>query len=156
MKGKPINFEQFKKEWCNAMVYRPKDYDSFTQFMQDQYVIYKEDELDFRFIDIYTVNEFCEFFYPDADLDTHPYMIKSKAFNSKHVKGLINLIKRNYKSMKEVIIKFKFNDEGGYKGHGDDVAEIIYSILKREIEIELEGDRVVKEGWKLEVVNNGI
>ena len=31
--------------------------------------------------------------YLEADLDTHPYMIKSKAFDSKHVQGLINLIK---------------------------------------------------------------
>jgi len=53
-----------------------------------------------------------------------------------------------------VTIKFQFDDEGGYKGHGDDVAEIIQNILEREIEIELEGDGVVKKGWKLEVVSN--
>jgi len=56
--------------------------------------------------------------------------------------------------MKVVIIKFKFDDEGGYKGHGDDVAEIIQNLLEREIEIELEGDGVVKSGWELEVVSN--
>ena len=56
--------------------------------------------------------------------------------------------------IKEVTIKFQFDDEGGYKGHGDDVAEIIQNILEREIEIELEGDGVVKKGWKLEVVSN--
>jgi len=56
--------------------------------------------------------------------------------------------------MKEVILKFKFDDEGGYDGHGDDVGEIIRSILEREIKIELEGDGVVKKGWKLEIINN--
>jgi len=56
--------------------------------------------------------------------------------------------------MKEVTIKFQFDDEGGYKGHGDDIGEIIQSILEREIEIELEGDKVIKKGWKLEVVSN--
>ncbi|MEE9451069.1 MAG: hypothetical protein V3V72_13550 [Ignavibacteriaceae bacterium] len=95
MKGRPINFKDFKKDWCDAMVYKPKDFDSFDQFMQDQYVIYKEDDPDAGcFEEMYNVKEFCEFFYPDADLDTHPYMIKSKAFNSKHVKGLIDLINR--------------------------------------------------------------
>lgn len=96
MKNDNINFDVFTRQWCEAMVYSPKKFkEGFGQFMQDQYVIYKDEELGFRFIDIYSVKEFCDFFYPDADLDTHPYMIKDKAFKSKHVKGLIDLINRN-------------------------------------------------------------
>ncbi len=53
--------------------------------------------------------------------------------------------------MKEILIKFQFDDEGGYKGHGEDVSKIIHEILKREIEITLEDDGVIKKGWKLEV-----
>ena len=87
---KGINFEQFKKEWTHYMVYKPSKFDDFEQFTQEQYVIYKDGDLDFTFDDIYTVAEFCEFFYSEADLDTHPYMIKTK-----HVKGLIDLINRN-------------------------------------------------------------
>ena len=94
---KGINFNQFKSEWCNAMVYRPKSFiETFDQFIQDQFVIYKEDDPDAGcFEKEYNVKEFCDFFYPDADLDTHPYMIKDKALKSKHVKGLIDLINRN-------------------------------------------------------------
>ena len=88
-----MNFEQFKKEWKEAMVYNPSRIDDLDDFFQEQYVNYKSDELGFSFDDIYNVKEFCDFFYMDADLDTHAYMIKSKAFESKHVKGLIDLIK---------------------------------------------------------------
>lgn len=86
-----INFKQFCKEWKESMVYRESEIEDFDQFMQEQYVNYKIDDLDFTFDQIYTVKEFCDFFYMDADLDTHNYMIKSKALDSKHVKGLINL-----------------------------------------------------------------
>ena len=92
---KGINYLQFKKEWCAYMVYRLHSFDDFEQFMQDQYVIYKDDDMDYKFVDVYTVDEFCEFFYSDADLDSHPYMIKHKALKSKHVKGLIDIINRN-------------------------------------------------------------
>ncbi len=54
--------------------------------------------------------------------------------------------------MKEVIIKIKFDDEGGYKGHGDDTAKLIVQGLERYMEIDLEGDRVVKNGWVVELV----
>ena len=95
---KAINYKQFKKEWFDAMVYRPHLFDDLEQFMQDQYVIYKEDDPKSGcFQEMYDVDEFCEFFYLDADLDTHPYMIKRKALESKHVKGLIDLINRNKK-----------------------------------------------------------
>ncbi len=93
---KKITFEQFQKEWKESMVYRETQFDDFGQFMQDQYVHYKSDELGFTFNQIYNVKEFCDFFYMDADLDTHPYMIKEKALNSKHVKGLIDLANKKF------------------------------------------------------------
>lgn len=92
-----IKFEQFQKEWKEAMVYREHQFDDFDDFMQNQYVHYKSSELEFTFDQIYNVKEFCDFFYMDADLDTHPYMIKDKALNSKHVKGLIDLANRKFK-----------------------------------------------------------
>jgi hypothetical protein len=55
--------------------------------------------------------------------------------------------------MKEVIIKIQFDDEGGYKGHGDDVAELIKDGIETYLQIDLEGDGVIKEGWIVEVVN---
>ena len=91
---KKITFKQFEKEWKEAMVYRESQIDGFSRFMQEQYVNYKGKELGFSFDEIYNVKEFCDFFYQDADLDTHPYMIKDKALDSKHIKGLINLAKR--------------------------------------------------------------
>lgn len=92
-----INFDQFEKEWKESMVYRESQIDDFDDFMQNQYVHYKSSELGFTFDQIYNVKEFCDFFYMDADLDTHPYMIKELAFNSKHVKGLIDLANGNSK-----------------------------------------------------------
>lgn len=54
--------------------------------------------------------------------------------------------------MKEILIKIKFDDEGGYKGHGDETPEVITSIIEHEMEVELEGDGVIKSGWSVEVV----
>lgn len=90
-----MNFEQFKKEWKDAMVYIPAKFDSFEDFMHDQYVIYKEKDNEARcFYEIYTVKQWCDFFYMDWDLDTHQAMIKSKAIRSRHVKGLLDIINR--------------------------------------------------------------
>lgn len=55
--------------------------------------------------------------------------------------------------MKEIIIKIKFDDEGGYKGHGDNTAELIVEGIERYMEIDLEGDSVIKKGWAVELVN---
>lgn len=54
---------------------------------------------------------------------------------------------------KEIYLKVTFNDEDGYKGHGDDTSEIIRYLLEREMEMELENDDVIKEGWKVEIVD---
>jgi hypothetical protein len=54
--------------------------------------------------------------------------------------------------MKTLNIRFTFDDTNGYEGHGD-VESVLKSILEREIEVSLEGDGVVKSGWKLEIEN---
>jgi len=51
-------------------------------------------------------------------------------------------------------LKIKFDDEGCYKGHGDDTAELIEEGIKQFLEIELESDDVIKEGWSVEVVSS--
>ena len=56
--------------------------------------------------------------------------------------------------MKEITIKIKFDDDGGYKGHGDDTAEIIVEGLGNFMSIDLEGDKVIKEGWTVELVKS--
>lgn len=52
--------------------------------------------------------------------------------------------------MKKIAITLKYDDADGYKGHGE-VVEALEAILQREIEIELEGDNVIKSGWKLKI-----
>jgi len=54
--------------------------------------------------------------------------------------------------MKEIIIKIKFDDEGGYKGHGDDTAELITEGVKLFMEMDMESDGVIKKGWVVELV----
>jgi hypothetical protein len=56
--------------------------------------------------------------------------------------------------MKELVLKIKFDDEGCYKGHGDDISELIEEGIKQFLEIELESDGVIKEGWSVEVVSS--
>ena len=56
--------------------------------------------------------------------------------------------------MRELVFKIKFDDEGCYKGHGDDTAELIEEWVKQFLEIELESDGVIKEGWSVEVLSS--
>ena len=56
--------------------------------------------------------------------------------------------------MKEIVLKIRFDDEGCYKGHGDDTAELIKEGLEQYFQIDLEGDDVIKEGWVVEIVSN--
>jgi hypothetical protein len=56
--------------------------------------------------------------------------------------------------MKELVLKIKFDDEGCYKGHGDNTAELIENGIIQYLEIELESDGVIKEGWSVEVVSS--
>ncbi len=54
--------------------------------------------------------------------------------------------------MKEIMIKITYNDEGGYKGHGEDTPKLILDGVKQFMEIDMEGDNVVTKGWKAKVV----
>lgn len=51
--------------------------------------------------------------------------------------------------MKKITLEIEFDDTDGYKGHGDDTTELIIEVIKREIEVSLEHDGVIKEGWKV-------
>lgn len=57
-------------------------------------------------------------------------------------------------NMKELVLKIKFDDEGCYKGQGDNTAELIENGIIQYLEIELESDGVIKEGWSVEVVSS--
>lgn len=54
---------------------------------------------------------------------------------------------------KTITFTVEFDDENGYKGHGEDTYELIECACKTEIEIGLEHDGVIKEGWKLMVIS---
>ena len=80
-----MNYEQFKKEWKDAMVYAPSKFD-VEQTLNDFYTEYK---ISFSgYGKGMTVKQWCDFFFPDNDLDTHPYMLKNKALKTKHGNGL--------------------------------------------------------------------
>ena len=55
--------------------------------------------------------------------------------------------------IKEVTIKIKFDDTDGYKGHGDDIGEIIKRILENEIDINLVDDKVIKDNYTVEIIS---
>jgi len=51
--------------------------------------------------------------------------------------------------MREIILKIQFDDEGGYKGHGDDTAKLIKDGLENYINIDLVSDGVIKDNWSV-------
>lgn len=51
--------------------------------------------------------------------------------------------------MKKIILEIEFDDTDGYKGHGEDTAELIKGILENEMQITLEDDKVIKPHWKV-------
>lgn len=54
--------------------------------------------------------------------------------------------------LKEILIKVTFDDTDGYKGHGEDTADLIKKGLETFMEIDLEGDKVIKPDWSVAVV----
>lgn len=76
-----MTFEQFVKEWKDAMVFKPAEFD-VEATLNDIYIDYKNT------VQHETVKEWCNFFFADCDLDTHPYMIKSIAINTHHANNL--------------------------------------------------------------------
>jgi hypothetical protein len=53
--------------------------------------------------------------------------------------------------MKEILIAVKFDDDGGYKGHGADTSKLILYEIERYMQIDLEDEKVVKKGWTVEL-----
>ena len=80
-----MNFEHFKKEWADAMVYKPADFD-FEETMHELYIEFKDGLQSYG--KNFTVKQWCEFFHQDCDLDQHPYMLKEKALQTHHGNGL--------------------------------------------------------------------
>lgn len=56
--------------------------------------------------------------------------------------------------MTNITIKIQFDDEGGYKGHGDDTLELIKRGIDNFMEIDLEHDGVIKKGWSVQIIPN--
>ncbi len=56
--------------------------------------------------------------------------------------------------MKKVTLEITFDDTNGYKGHGDNTADLIKSAIENELKFELEPDGVIKSGWEVKVVDN--
>lgn len=54
--------------------------------------------------------------------------------------------------MKKITLEITFDDTKGYKGHGDDTADLIKNAIEKELKFELEADGVVKSGWSVVVV----
>ncbi len=80
-----MNFDRFKKEWADAMVYTPKEFD-YENTMHELYIEYKQSN--FGYLKGKTVSEWCEFFHQGCDLDEHPYMLKEKAMKTHHSNSL--------------------------------------------------------------------
>jgi len=55
--------------------------------------------------------------------------------------------------MKEMILKIQFDDDGCYKGHGDNTPKLIKEGLEQYLKIDLQGDGVIKS-WKVELINS--
>jgi len=90
-----MDFNQFKIEWADAMVYKPADFD-YAETMHDLYVEFKISWQSYG--KNYTVKQWCEFFHQDCDLDNHPYMLKEKAMQTHHgnsLKEMANVFRKN-------------------------------------------------------------
>jgi hypothetical protein len=55
--------------------------------------------------------------------------------------------------MKEIVIKIQFDDTNGYKGHDEDTAELIKIGIEQYLEIDLQGDGVIKKNWSVEIID---
>ena len=56
--------------------------------------------------------------------------------------------------MKKIILEIEYDDTDGYKGHGDNAAELIKSAIENEIRVSLQADGVIKEGWRVRLGSN--
>lgn len=86
-----MDFQQFKKEWAETMVYKPKEFD-FENTMHELYIEFKDGLLTCG--KGFSVKQWCEFFHADCDLDQHYYMLKDKALQTHHGNGLKEMANR--------------------------------------------------------------
>lgn len=91
-----MNFEQFKKEWGDAMVYTPKEFD-YENTMHELYIDYKQSANGYG--NGMSVKQWCEFFHQDCDLDEHPYMLKEKAMKTHHSNSLREMANQHRQRM---------------------------------------------------------
>ena len=91
-----MNYKQFKKEWADAMVYKILDKEWHEEMLNDAYTTYKES---CEYHAGLSVLEWCEIQYQDVTLDTHSFMIKSKALETKHGNGLKVMANKYRKNM---------------------------------------------------------
>lgn len=56
--------------------------------------------------------------------------------------------------MKTVTFKITYDDKGGYKGHGEDISTLIQAGIETYMEIDLAGDKVIKENYTVELIEN--
>jgi hypothetical protein len=54
--------------------------------------------------------------------------------------------------MKEILVKIVFDDTDGYKGHGDNVGDLIVTGIKTFLEFDLEQDSVIKSNWSVNII----
>jgi len=83
-----MEYNQFKNEWRDAMVFSTIDFD-LDDTLNELYTEYKYALQTYG--KNYTVKQWCEFFHSECDLDKHPYMLKDKAMNTHHANGLKNM-----------------------------------------------------------------
>lgn len=80
-----MDFNEFKREWSDVMLHKPSEFD-YEETLNELYAEYK---LAIKNYDAgLTVKGWCNYFHADCDLDTHPYMLKSKAINTHHGNSL--------------------------------------------------------------------
>ena len=82
-----MNFNQFVREWKESMVYNPDSFD-FEETLNELYIEYKYTVKKYAGMG---VKEWCEDWFAECDLDTHPYMLKAKALKTRHGNGLREL-----------------------------------------------------------------
>ncbi len=54
--------------------------------------------------------------------------------------------------MTKIILEIEFDDSDCYKGHEDNTSELIKDSLESEMQYSLQADNVIKEGWKVKLI----
>lgn len=82
-----VDFDEFKERFGQHMVYKPAIVTD--KVLWDFYMQFKQSEH-------WKVWDWCHALFdkPEIDLDSHGFMYKERAFDSKHVQGLIDLAKK--------------------------------------------------------------